>query len=103
MKEELKDKELEEELSSLIRKELEVTSKNGLVTILLSGFAIYKKVIINGNLEDVSKEELEEEILDAVIRAKLETQHQMSGLIKDILESTKEDKKEEDDETAIQA
>ena len=103
MKEETINKELEEELSSLIRKELEVSSKDGLVTILVSGFAAYKKVTINGNLDDVTKEELEEEMLDAIIRARLEVQHEMSGFVKDILESAEENnKKEEDDDNAIE-
>ena len=42
-------------------------------------------------------------MLDAIIRARLEVQHEMSGFVKDILESAEENnKKEEDDDNAIE-
>lgn len=97
------NKQIQEEFELLAKKELEITSQNGLVTLLISGNSIYQKVTINGNLSDIYKEELEEEFLNAVSLAREEVQKQiMSSLEEMFLNIAKETKKEEDDAVVIE-
>lgn len=91
------DKKVEEDLYTLSKKELEITSENGLITALVSGSSIYKKITINGNLKDMSKEDLEEGILSVVKLARIEVQKQLFECLQETLEEIQNETKKEDD------
>lgn len=95
------NKRIEEEIKLLANKEIEITSQNGLVTILLSGSTTYKDVKINGNLSDIYKEELEEEILNALALARNELQKQINEAFESVVENILEDSRKEEDDSAI--
>lgn len=101
MNEKITEKQLAEEIELLAKKEIEITSQNGLVTLLVSGGNICENVKINGNLNDIYKEELEEDFQNAFNLAREEIQKQLANSLKELIENLIKENTKEDSDNAI--
>lgn len=101
MNEKITEKQLAEEIELLAKKEIEITSQNGLVTLLVSGGNVCESVKINGNLSDIYKEELEEDFQNAFNLAREEIQKQLANSLKELIENLIKENTKEDSDNAI--